>query len=411
MDFRLPELGEGVYEAELVSWLVKPGDSVKRGQLLMEVLTDKATMEVPAPFSGVITRLDGEPGQTIKVGQTILGYQTFDKSEAISVEDNGESQAVASGPIQSRVGETHATNSRGVRAAPSVRYLARKLGVDLAGVAGSGPGGRILIEDLTPAIDQVGWVKPSAPERVSPTLPVDVGKAGTRIKLQGIRRKIADHMVESARAIPHYSYIDECDVSDLVRLRKSLRRLYETRGIDLTYLAFIVKAAALTLKEVPIVNSLLDEKAGEIVLHDHYHIGVATTTKNGLIVPVLRDADKKDLGQIARDIESLSTSARTGKIKLEDLRGATFTVTSIGGIGGLISTPIINYPEVAILGVGKIVTRPVFDAGGNLRPADLMYLSLSLDHRVIDGAVAAVFGNAIRRLLENPAQMLIPNEK
>jgi 2-oxoisovalerate dehydrogenase E2 component (dihydrolipoyl transacylase) len=404
MDFRLPELGEGVYEAEVVSWLVSSGESVKRGQPLMEVLTDKATMEVPAPFSGVVTRLDAQPGQTIKVGQTILGYQTADELEASSIEGNGESQALASGKLQELgAGRPIAVNTRGVRAAPSVRLLARKLGVDLARVAGTGPGGRILIEDLTPVMNRVA----AAPGRPDSGPAIDVGKAGTRIKLQGIRRKIADHMVESMRAIPHYTYIDECDVTELVKLRKSLRALYEARGIDLTYLAFVVKACALALKEVPMVNAVLDEKSGEIILHDLYHLGIATATKNGLIVPVLRDADKKDLGQIAHDIESLSSSARAGRIKLEDLRGATFTVTSIGGIGGLISTPIIHYPEVAILGVGKIVTRPMFDASGNVRPADLMYLSLSLDHRVIDGAVAAVFGNAVRRLLENPAQLLV----
>jgi 2-oxoisovalerate dehydrogenase E2 component (dihydrolipoyl transacylase) len=404
MDFRLPELGEGVYEAELVSWLVKPGESVKRGQLLMEVLTDKATMEVPAPFSGIVTRLDAQPGQTIKVGETILGFQTSEELEASSIEGNGESQAQASGKLKELdAGRSIVVDTRSVRAAPSVRHLARKLGLDLATVTGSGPGGRILIDDLTPAINRVAATPPGPDSGPA----IDVGKAGTRVKLQGIRRKIADHMVESVRAIPHYAYIDECDVTELVRLRKSLRGLYEARGIDLTYLAFIVKASALALKEVPIVNATLDEKASEILLHDHYHIGVATTTKNGLIVPVVREADKKDLGQIARDVESLSSSARAGKIKLEDLRGATFTVSSIGGIGGLISTPIIHYPEVAILGVGKIVTRPVFDAAGNVRPADMMYLSLSLDHRVIDGAAAALFGTAIRRMLENPAQLLV----
>jgi pyruvate/2-oxoglutarate dehydrogenase complex dihydrolipoamide acyltransferase (E2) component len=409
MEFRLPELGEGVYEAELVSWLVKPGDSVKRGQLLMEVLTDKATMEVPAPFSGSITKLDAEPGQMLKVGQAVLSYEGSGQPGAIAADGKGDSQpAVTASAFPDRVRPERAaappvTVARGVRAAPSVRYLARKLGVDLNNVAGSGPGGRILIDDLSSVVQRSSEVV----KRPSTDVPVEVGRPGTKVKLQGVRRKIAEHMVQSARTVPHYAYIDECDVTELVRLRKSLRSFYDSRGIGLTYLSFIVKASALALREVPIVNATLDEKAEEIVLHDHYHIGIATTTKNGLIVPVIRDADRKDLGQIAHDIETLGEAARAGKIRLEDLRGATFTVTSIGGIGGLISTPIINYPEVAILGVGKIVTRPVFDAAGNVQPADMMYLSLSLDHRVVDGAVAAVFGNAIRHRLENPALLLV----
>jgi pyruvate dehydrogenase E2 component (dihydrolipoamide acetyltransferase)/2-oxoisovalerate dehydrogenase E2 component (dihydrolipoyl transacylase) len=408
MEFRLPELGEGVYEAELVSWLVKPGDTVTRGQALMEVLTDKATMEVPAPFAGVVTKLDVEPGQVLKVGQAVLTFQTSEPVDISSAEGNGESPTAAAvqqvnRPPTERTALASAPGPRGVRAAPSVRYLARKLGIDMAQVRGSGPGGRILIDDLTPSL-----VRPSAVAQQPETrAAIELGQAGTRQKLQGVRRKIAEHMVLSARTIPHYAYIDECDVTEMVRLRKSLRGFYKSKGIDLTYLAFIVKAAALSIKEVPIVNATLDEQAGEILLHDYYHIGVATTTRNGLMVPVVRDADKKELGQIAREIEILSSSARSGKIKLEDLRGSTFTVTSIGSIGGLISTPIINYPEVAILGVGKIVTRPTFDEAGTVKPANMVYLSLSLDHRIVDGAVAAVFGNAIRRFLENPAQLLV----
>jgi pyruvate dehydrogenase E2 component (dihydrolipoamide acetyltransferase)/2-oxoisovalerate dehydrogenase E2 component (dihydrolipoyl transacylase) len=291
-----------------------------------------------------------------------------------------------------------------VKAAPSVRYMARKLGIDLAQVRGSGPQGRILIEDLSAYVKPpIGDGHPQVPEPRP-----DYGTPGTRIKLQGLRRKIAEHMVLAKRTIPHYSYIDECDVTDLIRLRQALRDIYAQAGVRLTYLAFLVKAAVAALKEVPIVNATLDEAAGEIVLHDHYHIGVAVATPSGLIVPVVRDADQKDLTQVARDIERLSTEARAGKIRLEDLRGGTFTVTSVGNIGGLISTPVINHPEVAILGVGKIVKRPVFDAAGNIRPVDLVYLSLSFDHRVVDGAVGAVFGNALIRQLQNPARLLLP---
>jgi pyruvate dehydrogenase E2 component (dihydrolipoamide acetyltransferase)/2-oxoisovalerate dehydrogenase E2 component (dihydrolipoyl transacylase) len=281
--------------------------------------------------------------------------------------------------------------------------MARKLGIDLAQVRGSGPEGRILIDDLKPHLAPASEAKPPAPPRP------DYGTPGTRIKLQGLRRKIAEHMVLSKRTIPHYSYVDECDVTELVRLRESLKEPFARLGGKLTYLPFFVKAAAAALKEVPLVNASLDEAAGEIVLHDRYHIGLAVATPGGLVVPVLRDADRKDLVTIARDIERLSSEARAGKVKLDDLRGSTFTITSIGGIGGLISTPVINHPEVGILGIGKVIKRPVYDAAGNLRPADLLYLSFSFDHRVLDGAVAAAFGNALMRQLQNPAAMLLPN--
>jgi pyruvate dehydrogenase E2 component (dihydrolipoamide acetyltransferase)/2-oxoisovalerate dehydrogenase E2 component (dihydrolipoyl transacylase) len=287
-----------------------------------------------------------------------------------------------------------------VKAAPSVRHLARKLGIDLGTVHGSGPEGRVLLEDLAPRIQATA---PAAAEA-----PVDYGKPGTRIKMQGLRRSIAQHMVLAKRTIPHYSYIDECDVTELVRLRDSLRDPYARAGVRLTYLAFFVKAVVAALKEVPIVNASLDEKSDEIVLHDRYHIGIAVATPSGLVVPVIKDADRKDLGDIAREIERLSVAARSGKSRREDLLGGTFTVTSVGNLGGLISTPIINHPEVAILGVGKVVKRPVYDAAGQIRPADIVYLSLSFDHRVVDGAVGAAFANVILRQLQNPAALLLP---
>ena len=222
------------------------------------------------------------------------------------------------------------------------------------------------------------------------------------------RRRIADHTAEAKRRVPHYSYIDECEVTDLVRLRAQLREPFARTGVKLTYLAFVVKAVARALKEVPIANSTLDEAANEIVLHDRYHVGVAVAAPGGLIVPVVKDADKKDLPAIAADIGRLSREAKTGRVRPDDLKGGTFTVTSVGNLGGLISTPIVNYPEVGILGLGKVVRRPVYDDHGGLRPADVLYLSLSFDHRVVDGAVCAVFGNAVARHLRRPATLLLP---
>jgi 2-oxoisovalerate dehydrogenase E2 component (dihydrolipoyl transacylase) len=421
MDFQLPEIGEGVYEAEVVRWLVKPGDAVKRGQGLVEVMTDKATMEVPAPFAGSITRLNAEPGQRIQVGDAILSYEPSGERAAAEPAEPAASKARASVSASGKSSTTTlvappANGPKGPSdmataspvAAPSVRHLARKLGIDLAGIRGTGPGGRILVDDLTPFLRPKAE-QPATSATVEPAR-LDFGKAGTRIKLVGLRRKIAEHMTAAKRHIPHYSYVDECDLTELVRLRQLLREPCARKGLKVTYLSFFVKAAALALQEVPIVNSTFDEKTDEIVLHDHYHIGIAVASPGGLIVPVLHDADKKDLFTIAAEIERLGNEAKTGRAKLEDLRGGTFTVTSIGNIGGLISTPIINHPEVGIVGIGKVVKRPVYDEAGNIRPADLVYLSFSFDHRVVDGAVGASFGNVLMRHLQNPAALLLPEK-
>jgi 2-oxoisovalerate dehydrogenase E2 component (dihydrolipoyl transacylase) len=407
MDFSLPEIGEGIYEAELVAWLVKPGDPVRRGQDLVEVLSDKATMVVPSPFAGTVTNLHVQPGQKVKVGAVLLSYTPTGQEALAESPRAATSQPAAivlapreNGSVKTSSGVSARTL---VKAAPSVRLMARKLGIDLEKIPGSGPQGRILIDDLkVPTLAQ--------PQAVKAPPAIDYGRPGTRIKLQGLRRKIAERMVLSKSTIPHYSYIDECDVTELVRLRESLKDAYSAVGVKLTYLSFFVKAVALALKEMPIVNASLDEGLGEIVLHDRYHIGIAVATPGGLIVPVVRDVDRTDLGGLAREIERLSTDARNGRSKLEDLRGATFTVTSIGSIGGLISTPVINPPEVGIVGIGKVVKRPVFDGAGNVKPADLVYLSFSFDHRVLDGAIGAAFGNAVIRCLQSPALLLLPEK-
>lgn len=450
MDFPLPPVGEGLIEVELVRWLVRPGDAVARGQGLAEVMSDKASMEVPAPFAGTITALAATPGTKVQVGQTILSYNAVGEGAiSVSAERHPEGPTLPSEEARSAergagigrpetpsgsgssfrdphsalrasseggVGLPTATNGHSAAplppAAPSVRMLARKLGVDLARVHGSGPHGRILLDDLTPylAPRPANGARPAPATSGTDTSKFDFGVAGTRQKLIGLRRKIAERMVESKRHIPHYSYIDECDLTDVVRLRTQLREPLAKVGVKLTYLAFVVKAVARALKEVPVVNSTFDEAAGEVVLHDRYHIGVAVAAPNGLIVPVVKDADKKDVATIATDIERLSTDAKTGKSKIDDLRGSTFTVTSIGGIGGLISTPIINFPEVGIMGVGKVVKRPVYDAAGALKPADIVYLSFSFDHRVVDGAIGAAFGNAVMRSLHAPALLLLPEK-
>jgi 2-oxoisovalerate dehydrogenase E2 component (dihydrolipoyl transacylase) len=412
MQFTLPEIGEGVYEAEMIAWLVKPGDAVKRGQNLLEVMTDKATMEVPSPFVGTITELKAEPGQKIKVGDVLLTYEGVEQAAPVAAAATVGAKATSAEPAAAvpqanslpGVAAARATSSRlPVKAAPSVRQMARSLGIDLNEVHGTGPQGRVLIEDLKRHVQPAPTAKRPVPENRP-----DYGKPGTRIKMQGLRRKIAEHMVKAKQTIPHYSYVDECDVTELVKLRDGLRETFNQAGVKLTYLPFFVKAVVAALKEVPIVNASLVEADGEIVLHDRYNIGIAVSTPAGLVVPVIQEADKKDVGTLAREIERLSNEARGGKSKRDDLRGGTFTITSVGNLGGLFSAPVINHPEVGILGLGKIVRRPVFDAGGQVRPADLIYLSMSFDHRVVDGAVGAAFTNAILRQMKNPAAMLLP---
>lgn len=414
MDFALPPVGEGLYEVELVRWLVKPGDEIARGQGLMEVLSDKATMEVPSPFAGTISETIPEIGSKVKVGQIVLRYDAVGAAPSKPAVPVPAAVQAAASPSAASNGHspTAATATLdGPVAAPSVRHLARKFGVDLAQIRGTGPGGRILLDDLTPLIKPKPAVPdvPSRPALGAEVSRSDFGVAGTRVKLVGMRRKIAEKMVESTRAIPHYSYIDECELTDLVRLRTQLKDAYFKAGVKLTYLPFFVKAVARALKEVPVVNSTFDEDKQEIVLHDRYHIGIAIAAPSGLVVPIVKDADRRDVGNVATEIERLSAEARAGRTKLEDLRGGTFTITSIGGIGGLISTPIINHPEVGILGIGKVVKRPIYDAHNLLRPADVVYLSFSFDHRIVDGAVGAAFGNAVLKHLQNPAVLLLPD--
>ena len=401
MDFLLPELGEGVYEAEMTRWLVKPGEQVKPGQALLEVLTDKATMEVPAPFGGTITELKAQPGDKLSIGQAILAYE--DKAGAAATPRKAKG-GNANKPGPSKPTPTPALNgpppAAGIAAAPAVRQMARRLGVDLAKVRGSGPHGRILIDDL--ARSMPGATQASKPRE---TLP-EWARSGKRVKLQGLRRTIAERMVHAKRTIPHYSYVDECEVTELVKLREDHKEAFAKQGVKLTYLAFFVKAVAAALKDTPMVNSSLDDAAEEIVLHEQVNVGFAVAAPNGLIVPVVRDADQRSLLDMAREIERLRNDAAAGKSKLEDLRGGTFTITSIGNLGGLFSTPVINHPEVGILGIGKIVKRPVLDDHGHMRAADMVYLSFAGDHRVIDGAIAVEFGNKVIERLRKPAEML-----
>ncbi|ADV61011.1 catalytic domain-containing protein of components of various dehydrogenase complexes [Isosphaera pallida ATCC 43644] len=454
MIFKLPELGEAVQEAELVAWRVNVGDVVRRGQPLMEVMTDKATMEVPAPFEGRITALKASPGHRVAVGEGVLSYQAVDtptpvaqaapvapsaRTETLSRTDappvvevahaaepppsNGTNRASTAPPPR----PTASPSSPRKQAAPVVRRLARELGLDLDAIPASKTAegiDRVRLEDLARVLrERAGAVAGSFPSGEPPVAKRDAaavsskarggpakrnefGEPGQVIPYIGLRRKIGDRMVEAKRTIPHASYVEECDLTALVALRSQIKEAMIQRGVRLTYTPFIIKAVARALIDVPIMNATLDETAGRITLHNERHVGVAVSAPSGLVVPVLRHADRRPLPALCRDLERLSRAVRDGSITREDLTGGTFTVTSIGNIGGLFTAPILNIPQVGILGVGRIVRRPVYDDQDRIRPADLVYLSITFDHRVVDGAAAAEFGNAVVRHLSEPTLLL-----
>jgi pyruvate dehydrogenase E2 component (dihydrolipoamide acetyltransferase) len=392
-DFRLPDLGEGVSEAEIDRWLVKEGQTIEEDDLLVEVITDKATAEIPSPFAGVVRRIHVDEGSVVPVGTVLIsidedGAEAAAEPEAVA--EAPEAPQSAPAPPSTRTG-----NGR-VKAMPPVRKLARELGVDITGVRGTGPGGRILREDIEALASGAAAV--SAPGTQPPV------EGGRRVPLRGVRRMIAEHMVRAHGAIPPVTHVEECDVTEL----DAARRLANERGpgAKLTFLPFIVKAVVAGLKEVPEINSTLDEAAGEIVYHDRYDIGVAADTPQGLLVPVIRGADTKSLRDIATEIEQLAQRARDGKLKAEELRGSTFTVTSPGRFAGLMATPIINYPEAAILGVHRATERPVI-RDGQVVVRLIMNLSITFDHRILDGVTASRFCLAVVNLLEHPAALLL----
>ncbi len=385
--FKLPDIGEGVVEGEIVKWLVGDGDDVREDQPLVEVMTDKATVEIPSPVAGKVSKRHGQEGGTISVGAVLVEIETGNgtpKQQAKSVE---REMAVPLRRAQ------HATD---VLATPAVRRLARERGVDLGKVKGSGPAGRITLEDLSQ--HQPEPEKPAAAAQThTPVEPEET------LPYRGLRRKIGERMLASKTTAPHYTYVEEVDVSELSRVRNIYN---EMSGGRLTYLPFIIKAVVEGLRKYPLLNSSLDEENGVIRVKHYYNIGIATATEDGLIVPVVKEADQKSVLDLAKEIGRLSEAAKAGKIKVEELKGGTFTITSLGSLGGLMATPIINYPEVAILGLHKISPRPVVK-DNQVVIREMMNLSISLDHRVVDGAVAAQFVAHVRMYLENPGLLAL----
>jgi pyruvate dehydrogenase E2 component (dihydrolipoamide acetyltransferase) len=439
--FKLPDIGEGIHEGEIVKWLVKPGDVVEEDQVILEVQNDKAVVEIPSPVSGKVLELKVSEGTIAVVGDELIVFETegevpeqnahgqTSSSEEASQEGCAVGSSVAANVAAATVDTPMAAPSAGTQASaaadpnrrilafPSVRKFAREQGVDIRLVPGTGKHGRISKEDII-NFKNGGQVVAQAPTQTQDTVDksaavasasVTAAPAGERLEervpLKGIRKVIAQAMAKSVYTAPHVTVMDEVDVTKLVALREKAKPLAEKKGVKLTYLPFIVKAVVAGLRQFPALNASIDDERGEIVYKKYYNIGIATDTDNGLLVPVVSDADRKNIWTIAGEIADLAKRGREGKLAPNELKGSTFTITNIGSAGGMLFTPVINWPEVAILGTGRITKKPVV-RNDEIVIAPVLSLSLSFDHRIIDGATAQHFVNYVKALLEDP-QLLV----
>ncbi|NJD77989.1 MAG: 2-oxo acid dehydrogenase subunit E2 [Candidatus Methanoperedens sp.] len=412
VDVKFPDVGEGVTEGTLVKWLVKEGEEIKADQAVAEIETDKAIVEIPSPKAGKILKLIGKEGDVIKVGSTLASLAL--PGEAAKVPEAPEAKPPEAKPPEAKPPEAKPPEKPAempgrVLATPSTRRLARELGVDISKVKGTGPGERVTDEDIRKVKEAPEVPETRPPEIVQPEVAPEMKALEERIPIKGIRKTIGERMVLSKFTAPHVVSMDEADVTELVKLREKDKKIAEEKGIKLTYLAFIVKAVTVALKQHPYLNASLDPKKNEIVLKRYYNIGIAVDTPEGLMVPVIKDADRKSIMELAKETEKLAEEARTRKIKLPDLKGNTFTITNIGSIGGLFSTPIINPPDVAILGIHRIRDMPVV-IGGEIKVRSILPLVLSFDHRVLDGAQAARFMNTLIDHLKDPDLLLLDVE-
>ncbi|MDA4128322.1 MAG: 2-oxo acid dehydrogenase subunit E2 [Thaumarchaeota archaeon] len=402
-EFKLPDIGEGVAEGEVLKWFVKEGDPVKEDQPLVEVMTDKVNVQIPSPRTGTVGKLMAKEGDVVKVGTTLVLISLPGEQPSTAPSPQAPPQArtpevTLQGPSVPEPGPA----SRAL-ATPATRRLARELNVDIARIRGSGPQSRVTDDDVRAAAGR-GGQQAVVLGKAAPAPPTSSAREEV-VPLRGIRKTIAERMVRSKNTAAHVTHVDEVDMTELVVLREAFKGSAEKRGVKLTFLPFIVKALVPALKEYKFVNSTLDDAAGNIILKKYYNLGIAVDTEQGLVVVVVRDVDRKDIFELAGEIESLAEKARTGRLSLDEVHGATFTITNVGGIGGLFATPIINPPEAAILGVHAIKKRPVF-RDGKVEVRDMMYISLSFDHRIFDGAYAARFTNKIIETIQDPKKLL-----
>jgi pyruvate dehydrogenase E2 component (dihydrolipoamide acetyltransferase) len=434
LEFKLPDIGEGVTEGEIVNWLVQEGDSVAENQEMVEVMTDKATVTIGAPKPGKVAERRFKVGDTVPVGEILIVIDLGGGAPAEAPPPAAPAAAPApapkapsGGPVASAVGDIRenlpgmspepargpAPSSNGdffsdkPLAAPATRKLARELGVDLRRVEPSGSSGRVTREDVERHAQGAPAPRAAAPAPApAAPPPVKVAEGDERVPIRGLRKRIFENMARSKHTAAHFNYIEEVDVGRLIELRDRARPHGEKQGVKLTFLPFIVKAVVAALKLHPRLNSVVDEQAMEHVVKKTYDIGIAMATDAGLMVPVVRHADRRSVLEIAREIDRLAVAARDGKSQREDLGGSTFTVSSLGKLGGFVAPPIINHPEVGIMGVHAIKKKPVV-RGNEIVVGDVMMLSFSFDHRIIDGDVGALFAQEVVSYLENPDRLLV----
>lgn len=415
-DFKLPDLGEGVAEAEIDRWLVKEGDEIEEDDPLVEVITDKATAEIPSPYAGIVTRIHFEAGEVVPVGAVLVSVDAAGDGGGASPRrapappppgPSGKEPRpippMPAPPIEMELKDGGAAKE--VKAMPPVRKLARTLGVDMASVTGTGPRGRVTREDVERAASSTPGTETPAPPAPAPAPRASGAEGGRREPLRGVRRTIAERMSAAHHIVPPVTHVEECDVTELEATRE-LANERAPRLPRLTFMPFIVKAVVAGLKDYPALNASLDDDAGEIVYHDRYDIGIAVDTPAGLTVVVVRAADRMKLREMAAEIERLATAAREGKLKPEDVRDATFTITSPGRFGGLMATPLVFHPQSAILGVHRAGERPVV-RDGQMVARLMMNLSITFDHRIMDGMQAARFVLDLIGLLEHPAALAL----
>jgi pyruvate dehydrogenase E2 component (dihydrolipoamide acetyltransferase) len=424
-EFKLPDLGEGVMEGELVKWHVKEGDFIKEDHVIAEVMTDKATVTVPSPKAGKIVKVHGKEGDMAKVHQTLVTMEIEGAVPAQAAGHGAHGAAAAPAAQQSTAmaaqgGANGKADDTKVLATPVTRRMAREHGLNLADIAGTGPQGRVTKADVVAALEggaktanvvaqaQTPAAAPAAAQARSEAPRVSQGRADERVPLRGLRKKIAEKMVRSKFTMPHFAFVEELDGTELSALRKRLNAQLAASGekTKLTFLPFIIKAVIAGLKKYPHLNANFDEAAQELVVRGEYNIGMAAATPDGLTVAVIRDADKLSLRELANEIARLGTAARERKLKMEELTGGTFTISSLGQSGGLFATPIINHPEVGIMGVHKLKKRPVV-VDDEIVIREMMNLSISCDHRVIDGSVAAEFVYEVIKYLEKPDMLFL----
>ncbi|MCO7187843.1 MULTISPECIES: dihydrolipoyllysine-residue acetyltransferase [unclassified Pseudoalteromonas] len=409
-DFILPDIGEGIVECEIVEWLVAEGDEIKEDQAVCDVMTDKALVQIPAKYDGVVEKLYYQKGDIAQVHSPLfqmrLGADHSPKQDELAVhkpQPVSESKAASAQPAT-----TTKVNGKAV-ASPAVRRRAREMDIDITQVPGSGKNGRVFKEDLE-RFAQGGTVavQSTTPAQTEQSTPAPVASGGTRVEsIRGMKAAMAKQMVASVSTIPHFTYSDEIDLTDLIALRKSLKDQYAKQGIKLTMMPFFIKALSLAIKEFPILNSQVNDECTEITYFDDHNIGMAVDSKLGLLVPNIKQCQNKSIVDVAEAVTQLTDAAREGRVSPNDLKGGTISISNIGAIGGTTATPIINKSEVAIVALGKLQHLPRFDDKGNVVSRAIMQVSWSGDHRVIDGGTIARFNNLWKSYLEEPAKMMM----